>query len=306
MHAGDFTTMSRETPESPGRIALGSDIGPGRLAQLACLLEVTARKPGNVHRFADLDALHFIDFLSSAAAIAGPLETASTTGIGKAVKGAIEATRRVACTNTNLGIVLLLAPLAAVPADIDLASGVETVLAKTTVADARLVYHAVRLAQPGGLGEVAEQDIAREPTKSLREVMALAAERDLIARQYANGFRDVLCDALPELRRLMQPGTPLETAIVATYLNVLARHPDSLIARKRGLSQAIAVSRRAAELLESGWPDCARAQAHVDAFDSWLRQPDNRFNPGTSADLVTAALYAALREGTIALPLAQW
>ena len=103
--------------------------------------------------------------------------------------GAIEATRRVVSTNTNLGIVLLLAPLAAVADCVDLAEGVEAVLAATTVDDARHVYHAIRLAQPGGLGEVSDQDIAREPTISLRDVMGLAADRDLIARQYANGFQ---------------------------------------------------------------------------------------------------------------------
>ena len=136
--------------------------------------------------------------------------------------------------------------------------------------------------------------------------MALAAERDLIARQYANGFREVLGEALPALRESLQAGQPLETAIVAAYLHLLARHPDSLIARKYGLAQASEVSRRAAELLDAGWPDREEAQAALRRSSTlWLRQPSNRFNPGTTADLVTAALYAALREGTIPLPLAK-
>jgi triphosphoribosyl-dephospho-CoA synthase len=277
----------------------------GRLAQVACILEVTARKPGNVHRFADLPDLRFIDFLLSAAAIVEPLDRTVKGRIGRSIYAAIEATRRVVGTNTNLGIVLLLAPLTAVGDHDDLAHGVEAVLAATTVEDACQVYRAIRLARPGGLGEVSEQDIANEPTLPLRVVMALAAERDSIARQYANGFQQVLGEALPELRRSLQAGRPLETAIIAAYLNVLAWLPDSLVARKRGLVPAIEVSRRAAELLESGWPDCAQAQARLAAFDSWLRHPDNRFNPGTSADLVTATLYAALRDGTIALPTAR-
>jgi len=282
-----------------------SGLSPGRLAQLACLLEVTACKPGNVHRLRDLPDLHFVDFLLSAAAIAGPLDRAISVGVGAAVSECIEATRRLVGTNTNLGMVLLLAPLAAVPEGVDLGEGVEAILGETTVADARAVYRAIRRAEPGGLGSAPDQDLAHEPTMTLRAVMALAAERDLIARQYANGFREVLGEALPALRESLEGGWPLETAIIGTHLNVLACHPDSLILRKFGLERALEVSRRAADVLDAGWPDREEAVRRCEAFDAWLRDPTRRFNPGTTADLLTAALYAALRDGTIGLPLAE-
>ena len=294
--------MTLETAGPIGFVSPGPELKPGELAHVACLLEVTARKPGNVHRYADLPGLHLLDFLLSAMAIAEPLNQAGTTGVGRAVLDAIEATRRVVSTNTNLGIVLLLAPLAAVPKTVNLAAGVEDVLAATTVDDARHVYRAIRLAQPGGLGQVSDQDIALEPTITLRAVMSLAAERDLIARQYANGFREVLAEALPVLRESLRAGAPLETAIVACFLRLLARHSDSLIVRKYGPGPANQVSHRAAELIDAGWPECDQAWRRLLAFDSWLRQPANRFNPGTTADVVTAALYAALRDGTIKCP----
>ena len=294
--------MTTESTPSKQHALSGPSSSPGQLAQIACLLEVNAHKPGNVHRYADLPGLRFVDFLMSAMAIAEPLDHAAITGVGIAVLGAIEATRRVVSTNTNLGIVLLLAPLAAVPKTVDLAGGIEDVLAKTTINDARQVYRAIRLAQPGGLGEVADQDIAREPTITLTEVMGMAAERDSIARQYTNGFHEVLDEALPVLRESLHAGAPLETAIVACFLRLLARHPDSLIVRKYGPGRANEVSTRAAELIDAGWPECEQARLRLEAFDSWLRQPANRFNPGTTADLVTAVLYAALRDGTIPLP----
>ncbi len=150
-----------------------------------------------MHRFADLPGLRYDDFVLSAAAIAGPLDQERAQGVGATVYAAIAATRRVVSTNTNLGIVLLLAPLAGVPDGVDLAAGVEAVLAATTVADASLVYRAIRLAQPGGMGEVPEQDLGSEPSVTLRAVMSLAAERDLVARQYQNGFHHVLYEALP-------------------------------------------------------------------------------------------------------------
>ena len=101
-----------------------SILSNGRLAEMACLLEVTARKPGNVHRFRDFKDLHFVDFLLSATAVAAPLDRARIRGWAHGT-GRREATRQVVSTNTNLGMILLLAPLAAVPRGVALAEGVE-------------------------------------------------------------------------------------------------------------------------------------------------------------------------------------
>jgi triphosphoribosyl-dephospho-CoA synthase len=280
-----------------------SSLSPGRLAQLACLLEVAARKPGNVHRLRDFPDLTFLDFVLSAGAIVEPLDRAGRTGLGEAVYRAIEATRRVVSTNTNLGMVLLLAPLAMVPDGVDLERGIEAVLDATTVEDARRVFRAIRLAQPGGMGTVPDQDVAQEPTMTLRQVMALAADRDLIARQYTNGFQEILGVALPALRHFLQDGRDLETAIVGAYLGLLSRYPDSLIARKSGMECALEVSSRASGILRDGWPERAVARRRCEEFDHWLRDPSRRLNPGTTADVIAAALYAALRDGTIRLPL---
>jgi triphosphoribosyl-dephospho-CoA synthase len=298
--------MTRELPGSPSASGSSARLSAGRLAELACVLEVTARKPGNVHRFADLPGLHFVDFLVSAAAIAGPLDRAGSEGVGATVLEAVRATRSFVSTNTNLGIVLLLAPLAAVPEGVGLAEGVERVLARTTVADACLVYRAIRLAQPGGMGEVPDQDLTAEPTMPLRAVMALAASRDTIALQYSNGLRQVLCEGLPALVEARQEGQALETAIITVYLGLLARYPDSLILRKHGSSVAREVSLRAAGVLESGWPVREEARRLCNEFDVWLRAPENRFNPGTTADVVTAVLYAGLRDGKICPPFTQY
>ncbi|MFO0890443.1 MAG: triphosphoribosyl-dephospho-CoA synthase [Isosphaeraceae bacterium] len=244
-----------------------------------------------------------MDFLLSAAGRSRSRSTGpAAQALGRTILEAVEATRLVVRTNTNLGMILLLTPLAAVDPAIDLESGVRRVLAATTVEDARLVYRAIRRAIPGGLGRAAEQDVADEPTVTLREAMALAAERDLVARQYADGFPQVLREAVPSLNESLRRGQPLETAIIACFLNLLARHPDSLIVRKRGLEQAAAVSARAAAVLDAGWPDTAAGRERCQRLDDWLRSEGNTLNPGTTADLVTAALFAALREDTIPLP----
>lgn len=267
----------------------------GLCAQVACVWEATARKPGNVHRFADFEDVTYLDFILSAVAVAPVLEGAGARRVGETVLEAVRATRRVVSTNTNLGILLLLAPLAAVPAGEDLRSGVPRVLDRLDVEDSRAVYEAIRLANPGGLGQVPDQDVRGAPTLALRQVMALAADRDLVARQYANGFQAVFGDGLFALEAGFREHRSVEGAIIACHLHLMARHPDSLIARKCGRAEAEEAARRAAAALRGG-------SSAIAELDFWLRAKGRRRNPGTTADLVTACLFAALRQGTIQLP----
>jgi triphosphoribosyl-dephospho-CoA synthase len=267
----------------------------GLCAQIACIWEATARKPGNVHRYRDFADSTYLDFLLSAAAIAPVMSTACQRRVGAIILDAVRATRRVGGTNTNLGIVLLLAPLAAVPPDQEMRSGVERVLAELDVEDARLVYEAIRLAAPGGLGRAAEQDVAEEPTQTLRQVMALAADRDLIARQYANGFAEVFDDGAPAVLTGLQRSGSLEGAILFAHLHLMADHPDTLIARKRGWAEAEEAAGRARAVLDSGL-------AELNAFDVWLRGEGHARNPGATADLLAACLFVLLRENAITLP----
>src|SRR5437870_1499120 len=103
-------------------------LATGLCAQLACIWEATACKAGNVHRHADFNDLHYVDLLASAAAIAPILQAAVGRPVGVTVFQAIQATRTIAKTNTNLGIVLLLSPLAAVPRNVELEEGLAQVL----------------------------------------------------------------------------------------------------------------------------------------------------------------------------------
>ena len=154
--------------------------------ELACLIEATARKAGNVHPAASFDDLDYADFVDAARAVAEPLAQTREIGLGRAILSAMKATRAAKVwSNANLGIVLLLAPLAAVPEGVSLVDGVRDVLASTTVEDAELVYEAIRFAKPGGIGKAESQDVNTAPTVTLRDAMALAAGRDRIAEQYA-------------------------------------------------------------------------------------------------------------------------
>ncbi|MBI2478238.1 MAG: triphosphoribosyl-dephospho-CoA synthase [Planctomycetia bacterium] len=271
-------------------------------ASLACLLEATTPKPGNVHRGADFEDLCFYDFVVSAVAIGPAMAAAQQHGVGVAVLEAIRTTRSLVPSNTNLGCVLLIAPLAAVPPEQSLQEGIGSVLGALTARDAELVYEAIRLATPGGLAHVEDMDVHDVPPRDLIEGMRLAAHRDLVARQYTNGFAEVLNCVVPWLQEGQAAGWSLSTAIIHTHLRLMGEFPDSLIARKCGIQVAEDAAARAKHVLTSGEPgERAYEQALTD-LDFWLRSDGHRRNPGTSADLIAAGLFAAWRERRLISP----
>jgi triphosphoribosyl-dephospho-CoA synthase len=280
-----------------------TNLSIGQCATLACLLEATAPKVGNVHRGADFEDLTFTDFVASAVVIGPVLENAGERGVGRAVLDAVQATRGVVATNTNLGMALLLAPLAAVPRSEPLTTeSVRKVLQALTVDDCRLVYEAIRVAQPGGLGQVESMDVANEPPTDLLAAMGAAAERDLVARQYAENFALVLNDALPALVAGRSREWSLTDSIIHTHLSLIAAQGDSLIRRKCGPEVATQASTIAKQVLTFGSPGEDEYYAALADFDFWLRSDGNRRNPGATADLIAAALFAGLRDGQLPPP----
>jgi triphosphoribosyl-dephospho-CoA synthase len=265
-------------------------------AQLACLLEASAPKPGNVTRYHDFDDSRFEDFLISAVAIAPAFRMARLVPVGQTVWRAVSQTQRLVGTNTNLGIVLLLAPLAKAYGQGDWRQRLSCVLAELTVEDASDVYRAIRLTSPGGLGRVAEGDVAEPPKITLRQAMELARDRDSIAREYVTDFAITFELTGPTLRAQLAAGLALPDAIVQTYLTLLAEVPDTLIARKNGRAAAEAVSRQAQAVLQAGGILTPAGRLQIEQFDTSLRRGGHHLNPGTSADLITAALFVWIVE----------
>lgn len=278
----------------------------GLHAQLACVWEVTARKPGNVHRFRDFADTSYLDFIASAAACGPVLAVAPHHAVGATVGECVRLTGQVCARNTNLGIVLLLAPLAKASPHPDHRADVERVLAEAGVADAVQVYAAIATARPGGLGGAAEQDVRQTPTLPLRQCMALARDRDLIARQYANGFAEVFGEVAPALLAGVERTGCLEGGILDAQLRLMAAFPDSLIARKLGPAAAQESADRAREVLGAGWPETEAGRRGIVEFDGWLRADGNARNPGTTADLLAAGLFVLLRQNRLCPGQVPW
>jgi triphosphoribosyl-dephospho-CoA synthase len=281
---------------------------PARAAFLcACQLDVAVRKPGNVSLASPGHGMTAAQFTASAQAAAVPL-FAPGQRVGARIEAAMRASWSAAGCNTNLGILLLCAPIAAaverfpqardVPA---LRGAIERVLAELDLDDAAATYRAIALAQPGGLGDVPAQDVRRPPSIGLREAMALAADRDSIARQYANGFAELFEIALAALPAGWVPPMAVDAqaldsattaAVQGLYLALLSHQADSHIVRKHGVAVAQTVMRSAQALRAQ-----AQAGAVLDAlpaFAAWDAELKAAgINPGTSADFTVAALLLA-------------
>ena len=257
----------------------------------ACVAELDALKPGNVHVFAAGHRMTVEQFVRSADAAAAPLSMPRAR-VGRRILDAVEATVAAVGANTNLGIILLCAPLAAA-AEADppaLRPALAGILDGLDVDDASLAFRAILRAAPAGLGQVERNDVAQPATVTLKQAMADAADRDRVARQYVTGYADVFDIGLPLLADAR--GWEPTSTVLAIYLGFLAAFPDSHIVRKYGT--AIAEDVRNTAVKFRGRLQSSRDPAHmIDDLLAWDTDLKARnINPGTSADLTVATLFA--------------
>ena len=270
----------------------------------SCLAELAALKPGNVHQFADGHGMSTADFEASARATA-PVMGRRGLGVGGRVLAAIEATRSVVACNTNLGIVLLCAPLAAaaMAPQGPLRERLRQVLAGLDIADAEAAFAAIRLAEPGGLGRQPQHDVRGPATVSLLAAMAAARDYDRIACQYTTDYADIFETGVPRYRAALRRWPAQSWATSLTYLEFLGRFPDSHIQRKFGVEEANRVSTAALPFAArlAAAADPAALTADLLAFDASLKAAGR--NPGTSADLTVATLFATRLDDAIGAPV---
>lgn len=299
-----------------------------RCGQVAALLECSAHpKPGNVHRLKDFPSTRYEHFLIGASILGKSLEGIAEVGtklrdnnqnhseiqIGRFILEAVEDTSRWQTGgNINLGIILLLLPLAATAGILlkdgfdDLESFRSTLsefILNTTPEDALNLYEGMRIARPGGMGQVETLDLnddrsfekIREDNLNIHDIFLTCASRDSIAREWTTSFEITFDLTHPYLVKRIREVMDINTAIVDTYLYILSEVPDTLIQRKAGKDAALKVSQKARELLSGGGLKTQPDQ--VREFDTFLQEKSGLLNPGTTADLVAAGLMIALLRG---------
>ena len=285
--------------------------------RMACVLEATAPKVGNVHPAANFADLSYTDFILAADATADALgQLDCVADVDSAIATAVSASVAVTGTNVNLGIVLLLAPIvAAEPSwSVDAVqtfeqkisrwqSSVELLLGHLTHEQGATIAAAISASGAGGLSDESigsdhPLDVTGPATASydLIAAMRLAAKRDRIAKQYAAGFRDLFENVVPTLRDAVDRSNDLISGIVLAHITLIAESGDSLIARKCGEPESARVANLAKSCLsEIKLPFNAVSVQCIQQLDAALRIDGNRLNPGTSADLIAAANYVMLR-----------
>ena len=269
---------------------------PGWCAAIACILEATSRKPGNVSPGKSFEDLSYDELCDAAISIVPILDKAATTPLGKTIRNAVTQSQSTTRSNANLGIIIAIAPLAAgsTSPNVSLsASDADAAINECDAQDVLDIYAAIKQATAGSLGRRDKYDIHNVPPQSIREAMRYAATtepQDTIAALWGFGYQSLWDTAVSDLQNYETHAARWEQSIITTALAQLARTPDSLITRRYGRQKSLQVSSEAAALLSL--PEQERLSA-IEAFDWRLRHPC-RINPGTTADLVAAALYVHL------------
>ncbi|QDV69495.1 ATP:dephospho-CoA triphosphoribosyl transferase [Rosistilla carotiformis] len=271
--------------------------------QCACTLEATAPKAGNVYPGQEFDDLGVTDFLAAASVCGTTLDRAAEHSIGELILQCVQQSRAVTRSNANLGIVLLMAPLAKAAAAIEpvrdataLRCQLQQQLEALTPEDGRLVFEAIRIAAAGGLGDANSQDVrTTQKNVDLMEAMRTGQDRDKIAEQYSTGFQFLFETVVPCLRNAIEDEGDRLRGITRGQIELLAGHVDTLIQRKCGAATAKEAMRRARTVNEAhGWR--AESPDWIE-FNQWLRSDGNRRNPGTTADLIAAGLFVLIYSG---------
>jgi triphosphoribosyl-dephospho-CoA synthase len=261
----------------------------------ACMAELEALKPGNVHIFADGHGMTVQDFIASAEAASEVVALPDLT-VGERILKSVQATQNAVNCNTNLGVILLCAPLihAAIHAKLSpnstgLQANIHAVLSGTTTEDADACFAAIRLANPAGLGESELHDVNQPAQGTLLQAMQQAADKDMIAAQYTNNFMHVF-DGLACYQKALVKWQRPAWATTAVHLHFLSHFADTHIVRKYGETIAKLVQNEAAEheaeFLKVYNPKTYQAELLI--FDAALKK--RGLNPGTSADLTVATL----------------
>ncbi len=266
----------------------------------SCHGELTALKPGNVHIFANGHRMEVSQF-EAAAQAAAPIIADPNLTVGQRILKSVRASFDASGCNTNLGIILLCAPLAHAAgtpsAAMDLRQRLRDILFSMNVQDAIDAFDAIRHANPAGLGEAADADVYEPPKITLRDAMACAADKDRIANAYVNDFADIFDFGIPTLesaKKLAKLENCDEAfAITTLHMSYLAKFPDSHIRRKHGNETALEVQNEALRRTQL-WSPLTRPDTFdsLIEFDTWLKHRE--LNPGTTADMVVATLFADL------------
>ncbi len=213
--------------------------------------------------------------------------------------------------NVILGHILILAPLASAAA-VSIKLGftsikefkriVEKVINDATLEDTINLYEAIRICNPGGLGNITKYDVyndqsikqLKEDNIRLKEIFQFSMHYDLISQEYVSGFEIIINEGLPYFFETFNKTKDLNISIVNTYLKLLSVHPDTLIIRKADKKSAMYISNLALKILKYNGILTKKGLKLALKYDKKIQKENGRLNPGTTADLIAGIIFCAL------------
>jgi len=127
-------------------------------------------------------------------------------------------------------------------------------------------------------------------------IFELCMERDSICSEWVTGFRIIFDEGYPYLASQLEIND-VNDSILNTFLLLLSRHPDSLIARKKGPREAEKLRHKAGKILEAGGAGEKDGKRMLANLDKKLQSEKGLMNPGTTADLTAASIFILLLTG---------
>ena len=289
-----------------------------KIAQISSVLEVSGYpKPGNVHRTRDFPDMVFEDFLISGIAIGDTITEAAThaleinnsisfkeANLGKYILQGVKETDKWVANNTNLGIIMLLTPIAmsaAISKNLDeLKENINNLISFSTVIDAVALYEAISIADAGGMGEQTEFDVKSNDSKeelieknlNIFDVLNISSSWDSLAMELTNKMPVTFDIGYPLFSKIRKESS-INLATITTFLTILSKVPDTLISRKYGDEKANEVSSLAKDVLNSKDFDdyLLEFNRKLIEFDDFLFE--NKLNPGTTADLTASSIMVS-------------
>ena len=263
--------------------------------KFVCDTEIKSLKPGNVHRYSEGHGMNLKDFLKSSLIISKCL-TKNNLDLGKKILISVNEIQNKIKKNTNLGIILMLSPIATIVQEEgviskeELLKKIKSLIKKQNIKNSIPIFKAISLTSPGGLGFSKKYDVNEPPNTNLYKAMEFAKKKDLIARQYCNGFEDIYKIGIPAYKKFYNKWGKVDWALTGVYLTFLKKFNDTHIVRNKGNKIATSVKKEAKKyyfFLKRN-KNLTKIKKKLLIFDKKLKS--KRINPGTTADLTVATL----------------
>ena len=264
--------------------------------KFVCDTEIKSLKPGNVHKYSKGHGMNIKDFLKSSLIISKCL-TKNNLDLGKKILVSVNEIQNKIKKNTNLGIILMLSPIVTVIqkegviSKEELIKKIKSLIKKQNIKNSIPIFKAISITSPGGLGFSEKYDVNQLPKISLHKAMEYSKKKDLIAKQYCNGFEDIYNTGIPAYNKFYDKWGKVNWALTGVYLTFLTKFNDTHIIRNKGRKIAINVRKEAKKyyfFLKRN-KDLNKIKKKLLFFDKKLKS--KRINPGTTADLTVATLF---------------